>query len=618
MPDAPLRPTDSVHYSTIAQSDSNSDDSDLEVKSTGDGKSSRRKQIEQRRGHEYGIERRDSLNEENGDPFSLEELSPPEKNQIVTWMSLPHKGQLALLTFARLSEPLVQSSLRSYLFYQLKSFDKSLPDAAVASQAGIIQGAFAAAQLCTAMLWGRMSDRRGRKSVILLGLAGTTISCLGFGFSSTFTQALIFRSLGGALNGNVGVLRTMVSEIIKEKKFQSRAFLILPMTANIGVIIGPMLGGLTSDPVVAYPRLFHGVKWLERYPYSPPNILSAFVLAAATIAVFFNMEETHEAFSHQEDLGIRMSRKVASICRKLRWSESAKDHNYMLIDDHQDPTTHVGELPSQSSKPTKRVAPHYPNSLPFCRIFTYNVICVLVSHALLALGMGTFQSIFYTFLSTPVYDPAYPLPNFTPQPPRTFTGGTGLSPRDIGFSMAVLGSIGIALQLFLYPTVNTRMGTVRSWRIFLYCFPVCYALTPFLAIIPSTTAPPSEKTGLVFWAALTTIISLFVVGRTFASPAAQILLNNCCPHPTVLGTVHGIGQSASAAARTIGPALGGWAYGLGLANGLVGVSFWILAAFAGLSCFASTFVRDGDGHEIRLHGDDEAEAEADRASRGLR
>jgi MFS family permease len=232
--------------------------------------------------------------------------------------------------------------------------------------------------------------------------------------------------------------------------------------------------------------------------------------------------------------------------------------------------------------------------------------------------MGTFQSVFYTFLSTPVYDPSHPLPNFTPHPPLTFTGGTGLSPREIGFSMAVLGVIGIALQLFVYPAVNTRLGTVRSWRIFLYCFPIGYGLTPFLALIPSTTAPPAEKTGFVFWAALTSTILLFVLGRTFAAPATQILLNNCCPHPTVLGTVHGIGQSASAAARTIGPALGGWVYGVGLEKGVVGATFWALACFGGLSCFASNFVKDGDGHELRLEGDDEAEAEADQTNRGLK
>jgi hypothetical protein len=41
-------------------------------------------------------------------------------------------------------------------------------------------------------------------------------------------------------------MRTMISEIIKEKKFQSRAFLLLPMTFNVGVIIGPILGMATD------------------------------------------------------------------------------------------------------------------------------------------------------------------------------------------------------------------------------------------------------------------------------------------------------------------------------------------------------------------------------------
>jgi hypothetical protein len=46
----------------------------------------------------------------------------------------------------------------------------------------------------------------------------TAISVLGFGFSKSFLQAIFFRTIGGALNGNVGVMRTMISEIVREKK----------------------------------------------------------------------------------------------------------------------------------------------------------------------------------------------------------------------------------------------------------------------------------------------------------------------------------------------------------------------------------------------------------------
>ena len=147
--------------------------------------------------------------------------SPPSKPKPVAWRDLPNKKQLAILTLARLSEPLTQTSLRAYMFYQLKSFDPSLPDSTISSQAGILEGSFAASQFLTAILWGRAADAEwcGRKKVLLVGLSGTCLSCVGFGFSRSFWHAVMFRAMGGALNGNVGVMRTMISEIIKEKKY---------------------------------------------------------------------------------------------------------------------------------------------------------------------------------------------------------------------------------------------------------------------------------------------------------------------------------------------------------------------------------------------------------------
>lgn len=63
------------------------------------------------------------------------------------------------------------------------------------------------------------------------------------------------------------------------------------MCFNIGVIIGPILGGLLADPAGSYPSVFGHIKWLQRYPYSPPNLLSAFFLLCAGLGVFFGLEE---------------------------------------------------------------------------------------------------------------------------------------------------------------------------------------------------------------------------------------------------------------------------------------------------------------------------------------
>jgi hypothetical protein len=103
----------------------------------------------------------------------------------------------------------------------------------------------------------------------------------------------------------------MISEIIRDKKFQSRAFLLLPMTFNIGVIIGmqctvlaslahfvdhrlyvgPILGGLLADPAGNYPASFGLIAWLKQWPYALPNIVSSVFLFLSATIVLLGLEE---------------------------------------------------------------------------------------------------------------------------------------------------------------------------------------------------------------------------------------------------------------------------------------------------------------------------------------
>lgn len=276
--------------------------------------------------------------------------------------------------------------------------------------------------------------------------------------------------------------------------------------------------------------------------------------------------------------------------------------------------THSRQSSSVSSAPSTRGShkPRYTHRLPFRRIFTRNVTFTLIAHAILGFHVGTFNSLWFVFLSTPVYDPSSP-PNSSHAFPRKlpffFTGGLGLRPKEVGMAMAVLGVLGISLQLLVYPTLSARLGTVKSWRIFLLFFPMAYFFLPYLSLVPSTSPPPHSKDGPLVWFSIAGVLLLQVIGRTFALPAQTILVNNCTPHPSVLGTVHGIGQSVSSFARTVGPVLCGWLYGLGLANGVVGAVWWGLSGVALCGVVASWWVREGDGHEIWLEGDEEPRGE---------
>lgn len=155
-------------------------------------------------------------NEATGPLQSKTPPSPPP----VSWASMPRKGQLAVIVLARLAEPLSERSLASYLFFQLRWFNPDLDPSEIPKQAGYLTAVFAAAQCLTAMWWGRAADSRhlGRKRVLIIGLSGSAMSALGMGFSKSLTAAFCFRFCAGALNGNIGVLRTMVSEIVADKR----------------------------------------------------------------------------------------------------------------------------------------------------------------------------------------------------------------------------------------------------------------------------------------------------------------------------------------------------------------------------------------------------------------
>ena len=83
----------------------------------------------------------------------------------------------------------------------------------IGKMSGYLGSAFFIGNFAGSMIWGWLSDIMGRKLVILLGLSGTIFSQLMFGFSQNFGWAIASRFLWGLLNGNLGVVKTYVSEV---------------------------------------------------------------------------------------------------------------------------------------------------------------------------------------------------------------------------------------------------------------------------------------------------------------------------------------------------------------------------------------------------------------------
>lgn len=138
---------------------------------------------------------------------------------------------------------------------------------------------------------------------------------------------------------------------------------------------------------------------------------------------------------------------------------------------------------------------------------------------------------------------------------QSLKGGLGLSPRSLGYTMAFAGLAGLLLQFLFYPAVHKKWGTLKCYRLFSLLFPIVYVASPLLLIMAGS---PRTSIEIFTWIFILTLLFLHSTSRIFCVPASIMLLNNCSPHPSVLGIVHGIGQATAAGFRTLGPVCAGY------------------------------------------------------------
>ncbi|KAF9122271.1 hypothetical protein BGW39_009869 [Mortierella sp. 14UC] len=136
-----------------------------------------------------------------------------------------------------------------------------------------------------------MSDRYGRRPILLLGLCGSTIASIFFGLSKSLAWAIISRSMCGLLNGNVGVAKSMLGEIADSTN-QSQAFSIFGFAWGIGMIVGPVLGGYLANPAKNFPEIFGDWEFFIEYPYFLPCFVAATGSVVGFTVGYFFLKET--------------------------------------------------------------------------------------------------------------------------------------------------------------------------------------------------------------------------------------------------------------------------------------------------------------------------------------
>ena len=408
--------------------------------------------------------------------------------------------QLAVLAVIALAEQTALNSISPYLPDMASHFPEVAPGQ-VGLFVGMIASAFALAQFATNFFWGWLSDKAGRKPVILLGTILTAACFVAFGFCKTLWQAIAVQALMGLVNGNQGVVSTCLGEIT-DKSNQSKAFKYLPVVYGIGGVTGPLVGGLMVKNTAVQISAGEGPK----YPYLPPNLFSAAVLVVDFVIASIFLEESLDEAKDLPPLQKRVTSLFSWIWQfsgashrptYARHRPSADEEGRPLFSDDQDDS----DAESLVSLPT--LIPENTSGLKMKDILNRDTVLVLATFLI-------FQ------LANIAYNSLYPI--FAEAKPPT---GRDLLPSEIGISLAFAGFVTVIFQLGFFNMLKEKIGNKATYRAGLAGFVIAFALMPFVGY----KDPNDDKAKIWLWVELGAILIIKTVASVGGLTSALLLVS---------------------------------------------------------------------------------------------
>ncbi|TWU76471.1 hypothetical protein ED733_007223 [Metarhizium rileyi] len=477
--------------------------------------------------------------------------------------------QLFLLAIVRLAEPIALTSIFPYAWALVKKFH--IGDEQDASfYSGLLISSFSLAEALMGMYWGGLSDRIGRKPVLMIGCLGTMFSMVMVGFASNIWLALIGRAIGGLLNGNIGVIQTMVGELVTRPEHEPRAFAVMPFVWSIGTIIGPCIGGTFANPHESWPISFPKGGVFDRFPYLLPNLLCAALLLVSIVLGFLLLDETHPDM--QPRISLPADTYVSEETPLIETSDAMKRPAIDLRAETYG--TLRGSNGEDDSVGVPGAYTHEKSGL-MNKVWNKRVVGFII-----ALSIFTYHSMTYDHLMPIFFEDERSINNSTAGFSAIFSssGGLGLSLRDVGMIMAVNGCIALFVQAVIFPIAAERVGVYKLFLIVTVLHPVVYAVVPLLLLVPDSFIFPS----IYICLAVRNVLSITLY------PLLLILIKEATPTLSALGKVNGLAASAGAACRMIAPPVAGYLYTYGSKMNCTALAWYgsvIVAIVGSVQCF---------------------------------
>ncbi|KNG49553.1 MFS general substrate transporter [Stemphylium lycopersici] len=446
--------------------------------------------------------------------------------------------QLGLLALVRVAEPIALTSILPYAWKLVSNFHVGTETNAPFF-AGLLISAFSLAEACSGMYWGSVSDRIGRKPVVILGCLGTMSSLLLVGLAPNFWVALAGRIIGGALNGNIGVIQTMVGELVKRPEHE------------------PSIGGYFAEPARNFPSIFSPEGVFARFPYLLPNIICASLLLLSIIMAYFLLEETHpdkqpRGYFEEYDAAVAETPLLPAQGATADSAANLTADSYGTFNSVEVERDEIWRVRSNGD---------WVESPTSDKVFTRPVIMFVI-----ALGIFTYHSMTYDHL-LPIFlqdKRADSDMNALELATSSLGGGLGIPIQKVGVILSLNGIIQLAIQAFVFPLLADCFGVWRLLLMVTLAHPIAYFIVPFLQLLPENLLYP----GLFACLTVRNLTSIL------AFPLLLIMIKEATPDKSHLGKINGLAASTGAACRTVASPIAGLLYGLSIELRFTPLAWW--------------------------------------------
>jgi len=332
--------------------------------------------------------------------------------------------------------------------------------------AGLVASMFFVGRAASGFLWGLFADKFGRKPAMLLSMLFTCVCMLGFGFCQNLWQLLAWRAAAGLLNGLVAITKVVAFELVSRPEDVNRAQAWVQSAWGIGLILGPGLGGMLSEPCSEDSMLVDLVdpeSLVCQYPFSLPCIVGA-MLNLLMVPALYALPETGQNFcGASQRRSLKYEVVPAANQDEPQKCEIFDSCNNASLEDNSNANEQVEKVESKVLQVNSDVPTPTPSGPGLCQA-RFVILCVVQGLSIGSMIMT--QELASLWAILPVS-----------------RGGPQWSAETLGDCWAAFGIVLLSVQFLVLPRIINCLGNRLSmqWGLLLNVF--AQAVLPFAALL---------------------------------------------------------------------------------------------------------------------------------------